>query len=118
MGQPVVQFQIIAKNPEASAKFYAKLFDWKSNADNALGYRTLDSQNKRGISGGIWPAPPEGHALVQLFVEVSDVAGYVTKAKELGANVIIPPSKLPDGDEMAVILDPEGLSLGLVKPRG
>ena len=32
--------------------------------------------------------------------------------------VLIPPQKLPDGDEMALILDPEGLSVGLMKPAG
>jgi hypothetical protein len=40
MGQPVVQFQILARNPDALTAFYAKLFGWQVNADNAMGYRT------------------------------------------------------------------------------
>jgi hypothetical protein len=30
--------------------------------------------------------------------------------------VLIPPQELPDGDEMAIILDPEGIALGIFKP--
>ncbi|MGH9838783.1 MAG: VOC family protein [Blastocatellia bacterium] len=117
MGQPVVQWQMIVKNPDRSAEFYGRLFGWTVNADNALGYRMVNTGSERGIQGGIWPAPPDAHAFVQLFVEVGDVAAYVEKAVGMGANVIIPPQKLPDGDEMAVIHDPEGIPLALYKPR-
>jgi hypothetical protein len=38
------------------------------------------------------------------------------KCKDHCGKVIIPPQKLPDGDEMAVILDLEGIPVGLFKP--
>lgn len=117
MPNPVGQFQIVSKKPEQSAAFYSKLFGWKVSDDNAMGYRTLDPQSEDGIRGGIWPCPPDGQALVQVFVRVPDVAAHVAKAKGLGAAVVIPPSKLPDGDEMAVVLDPDGLPLGLMKSK-
>jgi predicted enzyme related to lactoylglutathione lyase len=116
MGQPVMQFQIIARDPDRLGAFYTKLFDWKIRSDNALNYRTIDTGAKRGIGGGIWPAPPEGHSMVNLYVEVEDVAGFADKAQSMGGKVILPPQKLPDGDEMAVILDPEGIPVGLFKP--
>jgi len=106
----------MSKNPDKTAAFYAKLFDWKINTDNALNYRVVDTGSKRGIGGGIWPAPPEGHGMVTLYVEVDDVARFVEKAKAVGGKIVIPPQKLPDGDEMAVILDPDGLPVGLFKP--
>jgi predicted enzyme related to lactoylglutathione lyase len=115
MGQPVMQFQILAKAPEKLAEFYTKLFGWKVNTNNALNYRQIDTGSKRGIGGGIWPAPPEGHGMVQLFIEVDDVKGYADKAAGLGAKTLIPPQKLPDGDEMAVLLDVEGIPLGIFK---
>ena len=68
-----MQWQIVAKEPEALTRFYASLFGWKVKTNNALGYREVDTQNPRGINGGVWPSPPEGHNLVQLFVEVDDV---------------------------------------------
>jgi predicted enzyme related to lactoylglutathione lyase len=116
MGRPVTKFQILAKDPERTAGFYGALFDWRVNADNAFGYRALETGAGRGIDGGIWPSPPEGHAFVQLFVEVDDVADTIARATQLGARVVVPPSVLPDGDEMAVILDPEGIPLALHRP--
>lgn len=116
MGQPVAQWQILAKNPEQLTRFYCDLFGWSINTDNALNYRVVNTNSEKGINGGIWPAPPEGQAMVTLYVEVDDVATYVATAQRLGAKVVIPPQKLPDGDEMAVIIDPEGIPLGLVKP--
>jgi hypothetical protein len=40
---------------------------------------------------------------VQLFVSVGDVVGIVARARTLGAQVVIEPTTLPDGDQMAVI---------------
>ena len=116
MGQPVTQFQIIAKDPDKAAEFYSGLFGWTINRDNAMDYRAIDTGAAGGIPGGIWPAPPEGHAMVQLFIEVPDVATTVDSATQAGAQVIIPPQVLPDGDEMAVLLDPEGIPFGVTKP--
>ena len=116
MGNPVVQWQIVAKDPEAETKFYASLFGWQIRTNNALGYRTVETQSDRGINGGVWPSPPEGHNLVQLFVEVDDIDASLAKALALGGKVIVPKSQLPDGDALAIVLDPAGLSFGMYTP--
>jgi uncharacterized protein len=118
VGQPVMRWQILAKEPAKVEEFYTKLFGWEVDTNNALGYRMVDTGSERGINGGIWPAPPQGHSMVNLYVEVDDVDGYVAKATKLGGTVIIPRQQLPDGDEMAVILDVEGIPVGLFKPAG
>jgi hypothetical protein len=117
VGNPVVQWQILAKDPEAVTRFYSALFGWTINASNALGYRVVETGNGRGIDGGVWPSPPEGHNLVQLFVEVDDIDAALAKATSLGATVIVPKSELPDGDALAIVLDPAGLSFGMYRPR-
>lgn len=116
MGQPVMQWQMLAKEPDKAAEFYSRLFGWHVNANNALGYRKLETGSERGIHGGIWPAPPEGRALVQLFIEVDDLPGTIEQAAALGATVLFPPQTLPDGDQMALLLGPEGLPFGIFKP--
>jgi predicted enzyme related to lactoylglutathione lyase len=118
MGQPVMQWQILAKEPAKLADFYTRLFAWEINTNNALNYRMVDTGSERGINGGIWPAPPTGHSMVSLYVEVDDVTAFVTKATSLGGKVVIPPQTLPDGDEMAIILDLEGIPVGLFRPAG
>jgi uncharacterized protein len=116
VGQPVMQWQILAKEPDKLVDFYTKLFDWDINTNNALNYRMVDTGSERGINGGIWPAPPQGPSMVSLYVEVDDVGAYASRATELGGKVVMPPQKLPDGDEMAIILDVEGIPVGLFKP--
>jgi predicted enzyme related to lactoylglutathione lyase/plasmid maintenance system antidote protein VapI len=115
-GGAVKQFQILARDPEAVASFYRALFGWTVDASNALGYRQIRT-GPGGIDGGIWPAPPQAPTFVQLFVEVADVAVAVARAVELGARVIVPPQALPDGDAMAVLLDPHGMSFAVFRPR-
>lgn len=115
MGRPVTHWQILSREPDALAAFYGRLFQWRVNADNALGYRKVETGSERGIPGGIWPAGPGGHSFVQLFVEVDDVGRYVARAMALGAALLIPPQALPDGGELAIVRDPEGIPFGLMR---
>lgn len=113
MPNPVIRWQMISAEPDKAAGFYQKLFDWKLSKANAMGYRELSSGEKVGADGGVWPSPPGQSGFIQLFIEVSDVEGCIEKAAKLGAKVIVPKSVLPDGDTMAVLLDPTGISFGV-----
>jgi predicted enzyme related to lactoylglutathione lyase len=112
---PVVEWQMVVKDPEGTAAFYGDLFGWTIDSNNALGYRRVTTG---GLSGGIWPSPPNGHNLVQLFVAVDSVPDYHRRAEAMGAKTIVPPQKLPDGDELAIMLDPSGVAFGLVRKGG
>ena len=114
MSDPVLQWQLVATNPDALARFYGDLFGWRVTASNALGYRQVEAGD-HGIGGGIWPAPPGATSFAQLFVGVPDVEKAVARAAELGARVVIPPTVLPDGDAMAVLMDPCGITLGVMR---
>src|SRR5579862_7183779 len=118
MPNPVVQFQILSKSPDETAKFYSDLFGWTTDANNPLGYRRINTGSKDGIQGGIWPAPPQAPNFVQLFIGVDDVKAHSKKAEELGARVLIPPTMLPEGDEMAVMQDPHGMSFAIYRKAG
>lgn len=117
MSSPVTQFQIISVAPGQTAQFYSDLFGWTINDNNPMGYREIQTGTSDGIQGGIWPAPPQATNFVQLFMAVPDVKLSVQRAQELGAKVIIPPTSLPDGTEMAVMHDPQGMSFGMMTKR-
>lgn len=118
MPNPVVRWQILSPNPDQTAGFYEKLFSWKLTNANAMGYRELSSKEERSIDGGVWPAPAADKGIVQLFIEVGDIDAVISKAEKLGASVIVPKSMLPDGDAMAVLQDPTGLSFGICRLNG
>lgn len=113
MPHPVVKFQILSADPEGTTRFYTELFGWTVNADNPLGYREISTGSPPGIDGGIWPAPQQAQNLVQLFVYADDVKGVVDKAQGLGAKLVIPPTMLPQGEEMAVMVDPKGMTFAV-----
>lgn len=113
----VVKWQIVTPQADACAAFYMELFGWSINRDNPMGYSQIPAGSERGIDGGIWPAPPGAPSFVQLFIEVPDVDASVAQATVLGATVIVPKAVLPDGDEMAVLRDPLGMTFGLCLRR-
>ena len=115
-GNPVVRWQLISPSPDASTRFMRSLFGWEVSRDNAMGYREIDT-GAGGLAGGVWPGPTEQPPFVQLFVAVPDVAACVEQATTLGAKVVVPRTVLPDGDTMAVIVDPTGLSIGICTLR-
>lgn len=116
MGAPVVQWQMVRRDAEGAAKFYASLFDWTIDANNAMGYREANTDSDRGINGGFWPRGDEGYDLVQLFIEVDDIDPVIQRAVSLGGKILVPQQELPDGDAIAFVLDPGGLSFGLYTP--
>jgi predicted enzyme related to lactoylglutathione lyase len=118
MSHPVLHFQMISTDPDASTSFYSRLFGWTVKPPDPMGFRMLSTGSERGISGGIWPAPPEIIPFVQLFIGTDDVAASVDEALALGAKVEIPPIVLPSGDELAVLHDPLGMHFGLWKKAG
>lgn len=112
MDHPVIRWQVISPDPEASAKFATSLFGWQVNTNNPLGYREVRAGDG-GIHGGVWPAPGDVKPFVQLFVQVPDVDACLAQATKLGATVIVPKSALPDGTQMAVMLDPLGMPIAV-----
>ncbi len=116
MNNPVMQFQIISKQPEESSRFFAELFGWTVNSDNPMGYREINTGSTDGIQGGIWPAPPQAPNFVQLFVSVDDIKAYAAKAESEGGKIIIPPTTLPSGEAMCILHDSQGMPFGLWQP--
>jgi predicted enzyme related to lactoylglutathione lyase len=49
---------------------------------------------------------------------VHDVAAEAKRAVEIGGRIVIPRQALPGGDEMAVIVDPDGIPFAIFKGTG
>lgn len=108
----VMHWQMLSAEPEKTAAFYRDLFDWQVSAANGLGYREVKTGGE--VDGGIWPAPAGAPEAVQIYVEVADIDAALAKTTALGGSVLMPKQMLPDGDAMALALDPLGRSFGLM----
>lgn len=115
MSSPVVHWQMLSADPDRAAAFYGDLFGWQVSGANGLGYRAV-AAGEGGIGGGIWPAPPGAPEMVQLYVQVPDIDAALAQVETLGGKVLMPKQVLPDGDAMALALDPLGRSFGLTTP--
>jgi predicted enzyme related to lactoylglutathione lyase len=110
---PVAHWQAVVKDPTSAAAFYSTCFGWSVDDGNALGYRALSNC---GLDGGIWPSGDAG-PFIQLFVGVPDVDAMLREVETHGGKILVPKQVLPDGDEMAVIADPQGISWGIMRSR-
>jgi predicted enzyme related to lactoylglutathione lyase len=116
MGQPVVHFEIIARDVEATRSYYHELFGWDYDSDNPANYSIVTrDEADGGIGGGIGEAPEgySGHAT--FYVEVPDVEASLAKAESLGGKRMMGPDKVMEGVEIGLFIDPEGRTLGVVK---
>lgn len=61
--------------------------------------------------------PTPARPFAQLFIAVANVAEHVERAFSMGAKVLVPVTALPEGDTMAVLIDPLGLPFALCTLR-
>lgn len=110
--RPVVHWEIVARDPDAQARFYQTLFHWNVGEGPIMNIAP-------GLGG---PEPgPAGHIrqgdtpAVSLYVQVRDLRGSLAEAETLGGTVVVEPFDVPGGPTIAAIQDPEGNGLFLVQ---
>ena len=113
MPNPVVHWEITAKDGARLQEFYARLFDWHVDTNNPMNYGMVDTHGG-GINGGI-AASEDGANLVTIYVEVDDLQAYLNKAESLGGKTLVPPTVIPNMVTFALFQDPAGNAIGLVK---
>ncbi len=113
MPHPVVHWEIGATDAKRSREFFAKLFDWKVDANNPLNYGMVDTGGG-GINGGICAAP-KGVPYFVMYVQVDDLQKYLDKANALGGEAVVPPTDIPGVGAYAFFKDPDGNIVGLFK---
>ena len=105
MAQPVMHFEMIAKDPRRLKDFYTKLFGWRMEDDEGTDYAMVHADPDKGI-GGEGNGLPAGFAV---YVQVDDVEKALAHARKLGAaKVLMEPYDIPRVGRFAVFTDPEG----------
>ena len=117
MGRPVVHFEILGKDAKKLQDFYAKLFDWKIDANNPMSYGLVEPNEGGplpGPGGGI-AASMDGRSYVTVYVQVVDLNETLKQAERLGGKAVMQPMDVPGGPTIAQLADPEGNLIGLIK---
>jgi predicted enzyme related to lactoylglutathione lyase len=114
--------ELNARGVEKALPFYAQLFGWTTKtSDMGEGQPPYTEFQLDGHSvAGAWEMNPMVPAGVpsywQVYFTVDDVDAAYRKAIEAGARELVPPQDFPGG-RFAIVSDPQGASLGLLKTR-
>ena len=122
MGNAVVHFELMSKEPEKVSAFYAKIFDWKVTHHPEINYRVVETGAEgemHGINGGIvkpdQPGPWPGNML--FYILVDDLSAYRKKVVKAGGKIQIEEQKVPGMGKFSLFTDPEGRMMGLWKAK-
>ena len=122
MGNAVIHFELMSKEPEKVSAFYARIFDWKVTHHPEINYRIVETGAEgemHGINGGIvnpdQPGPWPGNML--FYILVDDLAKYRKKVVAAGGKIQIEEQKVPGMGKFSLFTDPEGRMMGLWKAK-
>ena len=121
MGQPVVHFEIIGRDPAKLRSYYGELFGWEFQTDDAAteavsqpgNYGFVDgSATGGGINGGVGGG--EGYeGRVLFYVGVPNVEAALEKSESLGGKRRMGPEGTPGALVVGQFTDPEGNLVGV-----
>jgi predicted enzyme related to lactoylglutathione lyase len=125
MGNPVVHFEIIGKDPTVLREYYADLFEWEFDTGGPVsqavseqgdyGFTDTGAGDGLGIPGGIGGGSNfERHTV--FYVGVPDAAASLEKAERLGGRRVMGPDRVAEtGLVVGQFLDPEGNLVGVAQ---
>ena len=109
---PVVHFELFAKDAPTLGAFYAELFGWSLQDLPDIRYVLIDTCAGAGISGGILTVP-DGWRQPMFYVSVDDLQPALDRVERAGGATTLPP--ITEVVSFAQFSDPEGHVVGLVK---
>ena len=115
MANPVVHWEIGAKDAKKLGEFYSQVFGWKINTDNPMNYGMVSPGGPGGIDGGIFQTRPGDPNYLTFYIQVDDLQASLDKAEALGGKTVVPPMPIPNVGAIALFQDPEGHTVGLFK---
>ena len=113
MPGPVIHFEIGARDAAKIGEFYKQLFGW--TVDNSMPGYGLIAGEGGGIGGGILQMEQDMPPYVTFYVAVDDLAASLAEAGRLGGKTVVPPTPIPNVGAFAMLEDPEGHMIGLMK---
>lgn len=118
MGQPVVHFEVIGKDPDKLRSYYSTLFGWEfGDPIGPTNYTLVERYTNAegiGIGGGVGGVPEGYDGHLTFYVEVPDVEAALAQAETLGGKRLMGPDQVPDGPMIGQLTDPQGHVIGIV----
>lgn len=125
---PVVHFEMPAKNKKRVSDFYAKVFNWEMQQTGAetgnyvVAHTTETDENQMvktpgNINGGFFDyKDEEGYNSPHVVISVGDLDKSIADVKAAGGEVKGEPMDIPGIGKYASFKDTEGNCVGMLQP--
>jgi predicted enzyme related to lactoylglutathione lyase len=116
----VVWPELATTDPAGAAGFYTRLFGWKTRPEAGVAEAPYAEWVNGGVSmGGLLPmqgdqwhgVPPHW----MIYITVADCTERAARAGQLGGQICVPPTDIPNVGRFAVIADPQGAAFSLIQ---
>ena len=116
MKNPVVWWEINAKDGEALSAFYREVFEWDMPRDPTGGIWEVKRDDAPGnIGGGIFTGQGRLPPHRCLYVQVDDIDLVCGRATAAGQRILQGPDLVEGVGRLAFFRDPEGHMIGLLQ---
>lgn len=105
----------MGKNAEALQNFYGSIFEWDIDTNNPINYGIVNSGGEGSIAGGIGKAEGGAPPHATFYIEVENIQAHLDKITDMGGEVVMPETEIPNMVTFALFKDIDGNTVGLVK---
>jgi uncharacterized protein len=125
---PVVHFELPARDRKRMADFYSGVFGWQAQmlGDEMGNYVTVSTvesdengrpKNPGGINGGLYPVrEEENNRHPSLVIAVDDILDSIKEVTDAGGKVLGEPTQIPGVGKYVSFIDTEGNTLSILQP--
>lgn len=112
--------ELQSRDVEAAKKFYSELLGWTMNTSAAGGVDYTEFKAGERPLGGMMQMCAEmgdGPSHWMSYVAVDDVDASAKRVEELGGQIHVPPTDIPNVGRFCLISDPAGAAISLITLR-
>ncbi len=109
----ICHFEIPADDPQRAKVFYEGLFGWEICYQEEMDYYIVATDKEgKTVQGGMMKRQQEGQQIIN-YIDVEDLDAFAAKVKELGGQVVMEKTPVPEMGWFCICLDSEKNVFGL-----
>lgn len=110
--------ELMTTDPAKAKQFYSKLFGWEMKDMSMATGNYSSAQVGETAVAGMMAMPPQAAGMPPswgIYVTVTDIDATLKEVERLGGKAMVQPFDVPTVGRMAVIQDPQGAVLSIIK---
>jgi hypothetical protein len=109
----ICHFEIPADDPQRAKKFYENLFGWEIRYHEEMDYYVVATDKEgKTVHGGMMKRQQKGQPIIN-YIDVENLDESAEKIKELGGQVVVGKTPIPELGWFCICLDSEKNLFGL-----